>query len=483
VVSEVEGMSEELALFAIDYATKLGAQYSEARVHRIEEFEVVSRNGIIVGSAKDISNGVGIRVLVDGALGFSSTNILTKESIAKAVETAYARAKILARFMKKPIVFASSKLGRASYSVEEKKRFQDVSLEEKLGTHSELWRLTSSSIREAHVSILTLTYTESIEEKIVVNSDGAYVRSRIPRILVTYNIVVSHPQKGTIQRFEEHGASGGFEWFERWRLEEKLVEDVKTYEKILLTGAEPPKEEIPVVVGSEIVGIIAHESCGHPSEADRILGREAAQAGKSFIKPSMLGYRIGNEYATVVDDPTIPGSFGFFLYDDEGVPARPKYLYREGVINEFLHNRWTAYVFNVESNGSSRAMNYASEPIIRMSNTYLKAGDHSFEELLEGIKLGVYIKSYMEWNIDDERWSQRYVGLEAYLIENGELTKFVRNPVLELTTKAFYSSIDAVGKELRFYTGFCGKGEPSQGVPVWFGGPDVRVKKIKLGVG
>lgn len=110
----------------------------------------------------------------------------------------------------------------------------------------------------------------------------------------------------------------------------------------------------------------------------------------------MIGYRVGNEYATVIDDPTIPSSFGFFLYDDEGVPARPKYLYREGVVNELLHNRWTAHVFGVESNGSARSMNHASEPIIRMSNTYLKPGDSSFEELVEGIKLGVYIKSYME---------------------------------------------------------------------------------------
>jgi TldD protein len=235
-------------------------------------------------------------------------------------------------------------------------------------------------------------------------------------------------------------------------------------------------------VGSEVVALIVHESCGHPSEADRILGREAAQAGKSFIKPSMLGQRIGNEYATVIDDPTIPGSYGFYLYDDEGVAARARYLYKEGAINEFLHNRATAKTFGVESNAAARTMDYASEPIVRMANTYLKPGDHRFEELLEDIKLGVYMKSYMEWNIDDERWSQRYVGLEAYIIENGELTKPVRNPVLEITTKAFYSNIDAVGKELRFYAGTCGKGEPSQGVPVWFGGPDVRLRSARLGV-
>ena len=184
----------------------------------------------------------------------------------------------------------------------------------------------------------------------------------------------------------------------------------------------------------------------------------------------------------MIDDPTIPRSYGFYLYDDEGVPARPRYLYREGIINEHLHNRWTASVFGVESNAAARAMDYNSEPIIRMANTYLKPGDYSFEELIEDVELGVYIRSYMEWNIDDVRWGQRYVGLEAYMIERGELGKPVRNPVLEVTTGGFYSRIDAVGRELRFYPGTCGKGEPAQGVPVWFGGPDVRLRKVTLGV-
>jgi len=228
--------------------------------------------------------------------------------------------------------------------------------------------------------------------------------------------------------------------------------------------------------------LIIHESCGHPCEADRILGREAAQAGLSFIKPSMKGLDIGSQHATVVDDPTIPGSFGFYLYDDECVAARAKFLYREGVVEGFLHNRWTAHVFRVESNGSARARNYRSEPIVRMSNTYLTPGSCSFEELVEDIGEGVYISSYMEWNIDDERWNQRYVGLEAYRIVGGELKEPVRNPVLEITTRDFYSKMDAKGCRVMFEAGLCGKGEPMQGVPVWFGGPDVRLRGVKLGV-
>jgi TldD protein len=218
-------------------------------------------------------------------------------------------------------------------------------------------------------------------------------------------------------------------------------------------------------------------------EADRILGREASQAGESYVKPEYINnYRVGGEHATVIDDPTIPGSYGFYLYDDEGVKARPRFLYKNGLIHEPLHNRHTARLFNTRSNGASRSMNNSSEPIIRMSNTYITPGELKFEELIEDIDLGVYVKSYMEWNIDDIRWNQRYVGLESYLIRNGELADPVRNPVLEFTTGWFYSNILAVDKNLEFHPGTCGKGEPSQGVPVWFGGPNVKLSKMRIGV-
>ena len=222
---------------------------------------------------------------------------------------------------------------------------------------------------------------------------------------------------------------------------------------------------------------------GHPLEADRVLGREAAQAGESYVKPEMVGKaRIGNRYATIIDDPTIPGSSGYYLYDDEGVPARPKILYREGVIENLLHNRETARLMGVASNASARATNHASEPIVRMSNTYLAPGDMEFEELIEDIDLGVYIKSNMEWNIDDTRWRHRYIGLEAFLIEKGELTKPVRNPVIEITTGDLLSNIVAADKNLEFFPGMCGKGEPMQGIPVWMGGPNIRLPKISIGV-
>jgi TldD protein len=235
-----------------------------------------------------------------------------------------------------------------------------------------------------------------------------------------------------------------------------------------------------LVVGPQVSGIASHESCGHPTEADRILGREASQAGKSFITPDMIGKKVGSASVNVVDDPTLANAIAYYAYDDEGVKSRRRYLYKEGRINEFLQNRETAAKLGTRSNGAARATNYDREAIVRMANTFVEPKDWEVEEMLEEVKSGVYMKSFMEWNIDDKRWNGKYVGREAYLIENGEVKHPVRKTVLEVTTPAFWSAVDAVGKDLEFEAGFCGKSDPTQALDAAFGGPTMRLRNIAL---
>jgi TldD protein len=236
-----------------------------------------------------------------------------------------------------------------------------------------------------------------------------------------------------------------------------------------------------VVCAPEVVGIMVHESAGHPYEADRILGREAAQAGESFISASMRGSRIGTDDVTVVDDPRLKNKYCHFRYDNEGVKARENTLIKNGIINSFLHNRETATAMGLpRSNGCSRASDYAKESMVRMSNTYLKKGTHTEDELIEGVHEGIYLKNYMEWNIDDRRLNQKYVGAESYYIKDGKIQYPVYNPVLEVTTPKLWSSVDGLGKKVTFHAGQCGKGEPMQGIPVTFGGPVMRLRNMRI---
>ncbi len=476
-------LDEGIIKHGVDFALANGASYSEVRYHKNVSDSVLMRGDKIAGVGTEVKEGVGVRVIVDGSLGFGATNDLSREGVERAVKKALIRAKNLSPLRKTPIRFSEERLGKADYAVRFRKSLSDLGLEERVNLGKDLFRAVNESVKDAKVPVTMFELATSEEEKYLVTSDGAEVHSLIPRVSLMLNIILTSSEKGSLQRMMEFGGSGGAELLEDWRPREVVSDEVKRLEKVLLKGVEPPKEKVPLVVGSEVVGLIVHESAGHPMEADRILGREAAQAGESFVKVDMMrNYRVGSDKATVIEDPTIPGSYGYYLFDDEGVPARPRYLYKEGLIYEALHNRHTALLFGTSSNAAARAMNYSSEPIVRMSNTYFQPGDYSFEELLDGIRLGVFMKSYMEWNIDDRRWNMRFVGLEAYLIKDGELDLPVKNPVLEVTTKGFYSRVEAVGRELRFYPGTCGKGEPAQGVPVWFGGPDLRLAKIGLGV-
>jgi TldD protein len=221
----------------------------------------------------------------------------------------------------------------------------------------------------------------------------------------------------------------------------------------------------------EIAGIAVHESVGHPHEADRVYGREAAQAGTSYLTPKNLGMEIGSEAITLVDDPTVRNSYGFYLYDDEGVKAEPKVLVEKGLQTGLLLNREYAKVMGTHSNGSARSDSYSNEPLIRMSNTYIRPGTASFEEIISEARNGVYIKNFMEWNIDDTRSFARYQGNEAYMIKNGRIDKPVKNFVIESGTIDFWHAARLMGNDLKRFVGNCGKGEPMQGVPVTMGGP------------
>jgi len=474
---------EDLIKSAIDLAGKLGAEYAEARFQSDTSESIVLKNGVPEVSVFAESRGFNVRVIFKHALGFASSNILTRRAAIDAAKRAVRVARASSRALKEGVSMAEGRFGDDKVVVKPRVRFDSVDLDSKILLLKEADRSARDAAKEAKTKLpaCMLTLDTLTTERIVVSSDGARVSSVVPRVALNAFLTALDPQKGTSQRYFDLGEAAGWEAVEKWNLPKTIWEETSSVSKTLMEAQSPPTGEMDVVLGPEVIGIVCHESCGHPAEADRILGREAAQAGEAYLKAESLGLQVGSKVVNVVDDPTLPGSFGFYLYDEEGVKARKRVLIKEGVINEFFHNRETAHRFKVESNASSRSTAYNREPIIRMANTFLEPGDYSRDELIEGVKHGVYIKNFMEWNIDDRRFNQRYVGLEAYRIENGKLMERVRNPILEMTTVGLWSAIDAVGKDTEFQAAYCGKGDPMQAIPVWTGGPHARSRKIRLG--
>jgi len=472
---------EELAENAIRRGLALAANYVEARIQSDTESTYAMKNGVQDTFQMSKSLGIGVRILVSGVLGFASTDRLTKQGVDDLVKNAYEMTRSASRLVKDPVRLSPEKVIQTNWETKLTCSPENVSPEEKFDLLLEIERRLHPNEVNVNLPSRYITLSHERQEKLYANSEGTRIHSKLPRISLWFFLTASKPGKGTLQRWMYVGESRGWEAVKEWDPPELVSNEAKMLGRVLEEGAAPPGDVTDLVLGSEVVGIVCHESCGHPQEADRILGREAAQAGESYLKPDMIGTRIGSEHVTIVDDPTLPRSFGYYLYDDEGVEAKERALISKGVIAGFLHNRETAAQLDEKSNGAARSVAYSREPIIRMANTYMKPGDFSKEELFEDVKSGVYIKSFMEWNIDDRRFNQRYVGLEAYLIRGGEIDRPIRNPILEVTTPSLYSNVAAVSKEVDYQAATCGKGDPQQGVPVWTGGPEILVRGLRVG--
>ncbi|HUH82796.1 MAG TPA: TldD/PmbA family protein [Nitrososphaerales archaeon] len=472
--------AKDLAEGAISKARSVGATYAEARVMETWERQFALKNGEPQPSFFAQGYGVGIRVIANGALGFAATNDMKRQTVNEIAAKAVKLAKASSVVLKKPLVFDSSKPAKKKWAAPEKKRIENADA----SWLREVLLDVDGRIADGKAGVKLpgriLFLEADLEERFYVNTDGARVEGRLPRVNFFGSLTAMEGGE-TAQRFIQQGETGGLEVVGRIKLADIVEEEAKVMGKVLRTATKPPTETVDVVLSPELSGIAAHESVGHPQEADRVLGREGAQAGESYLKADSLGRKVGSPEANVSDDPTLLHSNGYVPVDDEGVVASKRRLIKEGVINEFLQNRATATEFGVKSNGASRSVSFNREPIIRMSNTFVEPGDYTTEELLKEVRHGVLFKTFTEWNIDDKRLNQRYVALEAYSIEQGELKGMVKFPVLEITTPRLWGSVKARSKHMEFEAATCGKGDPQQGAPVWTGGPETLLAGIKLG--
>ena len=472
---------KDLAEFCVREARRLGADYAEARIHGGTGIGFLLKNGEPQPPMIDDSFGIGARVIVGGAMGFSATNMLSRESVRDLSAKAIKMSKSSAGLVKEPIEMDDSKAVTRKVRVPEKEPVENADpiwLKSLLLQIDE--RITTQQSGGIKIPNRIMIASAGAEEKYLITSDGAKVDTRLPRFHF-FGILTAISGGDTAQRMIQQGETGGLEIPKRMKLLDIVEREAKTLVQVLGKAEKAPTGIMDVILGPELSGIAAHESVGHPQEADRILGREGAQAGESYLSKDSLGLKVGSGDANVSDDPTMPHSNGYCPVDDEGVAAKKRRLIVDGKITEFLQNRSTTARLAVRNNGASRSAGFDREPIIRMSNTFVEPGDYATtEELMKEVNEGIYLKSFTEWNIDDKRLNQRYTGLEAFRIERGELTNLVRAPVLEITTPALWGSVRGRSKKMEFEAASCGKGDPMQGIPVWVGGPDTLLSRVRI---
>ena len=234
----------------------------------------------------------------------------------------------------------------------------------------------------------------------------------------------------------------------------------------LLAADNCPAGKMDIMLAPDQMTLQIHESIGHPLELDRILGDERNYAGTSFVTLEMIGsYRYGSELLNVTFDPTRPEQLASYGYDDDGLAAKREYLIRNGMLERVLGGTISQARAGVAGVANSRADTWNRPPVDRMANLNVESGGSTFDDMVASIERGVYMKTNRSWSIDDSRNKFQFGCQWGRLIENGKLTRVVKNPNYRGISATFWRSLSAVGDEDTFEvlgTTNCGKAEPNQ---------------------
>jgi len=457
----------DLAEKAIRLAMNLGVEYADVRTEQIYSTAIRLTNDRFEQAVSGVDQGVGARVLYKGAWGFSSTSSLENKDIQTTVKTAFKIAKATAKGVKEKAKVRSVKAVKDHEIVKTSNPLTAVDIDEKMKKvlgFSKTTRDYSSKIVSAN-----LLYEDAAGQKAIISSDGAEILADISRVYVSVNAVAKQAEKLTSAR-ERMGKIGGFELFKEVNGAEVMQ---KAAERVvdLLKAKPAPSGRFTVIADPRLAGVFAHEAVGHGCEADLIIAGESILAGK-------IGKVVGSKLVSIYDDSTLAGGWGTQKYDDEGVPTKKRLLIERGVLKGYITNKEAAAKLRMELNGGARAENFSFPPIVRMSNTYIARGDHSFEELLEGIDHGVYLKASRGGQVDTAKGTFQFNAEEARLIEKGELTTPLLDVSLSGLTLETLHNIDAVGNDFELSLGFCGKG---QTVPAGDASPHIRIINALVG--
>ena len=453
---------------AIQYAATQGIQYCDARAETKTKKSLLIENGEIE-HVRDISDkGIGIRILKDGAWGFYAiTNPHTFEEVKEAINHTI---KITNSHSQKKnsltkLFPVNAKKIKKDYPVFKKPQLEDLI---KIGLECDGIILEKPRIKK---SIINPWYTN--KSKYFVHSEGSEILQTFTDVVIEMT-ATSHESGLTQSVNITEGGRGGLEQITKNDKAQTSAHEISEKASQLLDAKPAKEEKATVVMNPDFVSLLTHEILGHPSEADRVLGKEMAWAGGAWWKDK-LGEKIGSEQLNVFDDPTIEESLGWYYFDDEGVPTQKTTLIENGVLKKHMQNRETASIFDTEPTGNMRATDYRFIPLIRMACTCIGEGNWNVDEMIKEVKSGYLISNMKIPSIDMKRYNWSISCQYAQKIENGEITDLQRDVIVVGTAPEFFESIDACGNDftVRPITN-CGKGDPMQSMIMGNGGPSIR---------
>lgn len=408
-------------------------------------------------------SGIGVRLIYNKITAYAYTNDFEEKYLLEMADSvskiATDRADNLNLNFKKS---SPSKL----YIIEKRPDRIPVSLKiEQVKSANEMARKYDKRVKQVKV-----IYRDTVQNISIFNSKNVYAQDE--RIYTTGIVHVVASDEGKIQTgFEAIGGHIGFELFDSSPLSEIALVAAKRAVMMLL-ARRAPAGRMPVIISSQAGGTMIHEAIGHGLEADLAQQNLSVYSGK-------IGQKVASSVITVVDDGTIPLKRGSYNFDDEGIQSKKNILVKEGILQGYMYDIYTAMTDNVSSTGNGRRQSYEHKPIPRMTNTYLSPGTLSPDDVIKSVHKGLFVKKMGGGQVNTITGDFVFDVQEGYLLENGSIGEPIRGATLIGNGPEILSTIDLVASDLGFSIGTCGK--DAQGVPVSDGMPTIRIPEMVVG--
>lgn len=490
---------KRLADAALNAAKDGGATYCDVRVGRYLRQFVITREKNVENIVNTESCGTGIRVIANGTWGFAATHELTTDGVAKATREAIAIAKANSRMQARPVELAPVKgVGEVSWTTPIVKNAMEVPISEKVELLLDVNAAAMAAGADYVNSILFLVN----EQKYFASSDDSYIDQDVHRIWAPLNVTAIDKSSG---KFRNRGGLSapcgrGYEYLDgkaehkvalpggavlytdSYDMKEDAIAAAKqARQKLKARSVKPGKYDL--VLDPSHLWLTIHESVGHPTELDRVLGYEANYAGTSFAtldKWKSKDYRYGSEQVTIFADKVQEGTLGAVGYDDEGVKTQRWDIIKDGILVNYQVIRDQAHILGLDhSQGCCYADSWSSVQFQRMANVSLAAGKEKLtpEQMIEDVEDGIYIIGDGSFSIDQQRYNAQFGGELFYEIKDGKITEQIEDVAYQMRTPDFWNSCVAVCDERDFRFGgsfFDGKGQPSQVSAVSHGSATAR---------
>ncbi|WP_026880384.1 TldD/PmbA family protein [Hymenobacter norwichensis] len=499
-------VSKRLADAALNAAKSAGASYADVRIGRYLNQSIFTREKQVQNIVSGESFGAGVRVIANGTWGFAATNTVTEAGLVKAAQLAVQIAKANAKVQKDPVKLAPQQgYGEVSWKTPIQQNAFEVPVKQK----ADLLLAANAKALENGASFVNSSLFQINEQKYFASTDGSYINQDVHRIWPTFSVTAIDKATGKFRSRDAMSApvGMGYEYLTPkaadkiagpagtdiigYRNSYDILEDAAQaakHARTKLTAKSVVPGKYDLVLDPNHLGLTIHESVGHPTELDRVLGYEANYAGTSFATQEWKAKNIpfGSKQVNIVADKLQPGSLGAVGYDDEGVKTKQWDLIKEGKLVDYQKIRDQAHIVGQnESDGCCYADSWSSVQFQRMPNVSLLPGKEkmSVDEMVSKVDKGIYIAGRGSYSIDQQRYNFQFGGQVFYAIEKGKITGMVEDVAYQANTQEFWNSCagSCDQSDYRLFGSFFdGKGQPSQVSAVSHGSATTRFNGVNV---